>query len=181
MRLFDRRGWRRTAGAIGAVVGAGVVVMAIGTLDVVTVSGPSMENTLHDGDRILLLRTDTLPFASRFARLLLRKNAIVIVQSPFGDGRLVVKRLVAFAGDRVRIRDGVLFVNETSYPEAATVKPARDSWPYFDPVLASQRTTVVPPASYFVLSDNRITGLDSRVFGPVQFPAVAGVALGVFH
>jgi signal peptidase I len=55
---------------------------------VVTVDGPSMAPTLLDGQRLLARRTGRPP-----------GRGDVVVASPFGDGRLVVKRVAAIAGD----------------------------------------------------------------------------------
>lgn len=60
----------------------------------VVVSGPSMEPSLWEGDRLL-----TIP-ASRWW---LHEGQIVVVRDPMRDDHLVVKRLTAIDGNRVTV------------------------------------------------------------------------------
>jgi signal peptidase I len=81
-----------------------------------------------------------------------------------GSSELLVKRIVALAGDRVGISDGRLVVNGKRPSEPYTDPAAIDSV-YFGPVR-------VPPAHVFVLGDNRGNSRDSRVFGPVATSSI---------
>jgi nickel-type superoxide dismutase maturation protease len=78
-----------TAGVVAAVVVAVGAVLAARPRRV-AVTGPSMEPTLTSGDRILVFRRGHP-----------RVGEIVAVDEPGGDGRLIVKRVVAVTGDDV--------------------------------------------------------------------------------
>ena len=79
---------------------------------------------------------------------------------------LLVKRVVATAGDRVAIRDGRLVVNGERVREPWSAPRLIDST-YFGPV-------DVPEGSVFVLGDNRSESIDSRDFGPVPVRQLEG-------
>jgi signal peptidase I len=79
-------------------------------------------------------------------------------------GEVLVKRIVALAGDNVGLRDGRLFVNGARVTEPYTDASRIDSV-YFGPVH-------VPAAHVFVLGDDRGNSRDSRVFGPVATSAL---------
>ncbi|MEV7230788.1 signal peptidase I [Polymorphospora sp. NPDC051019] len=76
-----------------AFLGAAVLAGGLGWLRlswlVVTVTGPSMQPTMHPGDRILVRRTS----ASR-----IRAGQIVVFDA---DPGLIIKRVAAVPGDRV--------------------------------------------------------------------------------
>jgi signal peptidase I len=110
-----------------------------------------------------------------------------------------VKRVVGVPGDRLEMREKTLYVNgdpqEESYaryidgednqyrPQFAwqrehlapgvnpeTYRPSRDDW---GPI-------VVPPASYFVMGDNRDNSADSRYWGFVPETSIKGKPLIVY-
>ena len=86
-----------------------------------------------------------------------------------------IKRVIGLEGDRVRMEEGVVFVNGVPLSEVhitAQITPARDSF----------EEVVVPVGHYFLMGDNRTLGgsEDSRVFGPVRETAIAGRASAVW-
>ena len=167
-----------SAGAafIGVFAVAGAA-LAIAVADIVTVSGPSMERTLYDGDQMLIVRTQLLFRVPGLAERILHRGQVVIVNEPISE-RLIVKRIVGGPGDRVRIDRGRLLVNEQAVVEVSTIKVVQDSWPAdFEGDGAPDRFVDVPDARYFVLADNRITSMDSRVFGTVGPGDIQGLVM----
>lgn len=124
------------------------------------VESGSMAPTLCTGDQVLVDKRATGES--------LELGDLVVVKAP-DDGRLVVKRVVGLPGDRVAIRDALLFVDGH-----------RVSEPYVDHRLIDALfygPTVVPPAGVLVMGDARAVSIDSRDYGPVDFSAVRGEVL----
>ncbi|CAM9505697.1 unnamed protein product, partial [Ectocarpus fasciculatus] len=76
------------------------------------------------------------------------------------------QRVVALAGDRVAVRRGVLYVNES--PADERQRSAQASY--------SLESTVVPKDHIIVLGDNRDASFDSHVWGPLPVRNVIGCA-----
>jgi len=124
------------------------------------VSGLSMEPHILSGEYVLINT-----FAYRFARP--RRGEIVAFRHD-GDARGVfIKRVVGLPGDRVHIERGQVYLNGGKLDEPY-VKHADDR---------SYPQTTVPPASVYVLGDNRAESEDSRFFGPVSDDRLIGRAV----
>lgn len=148
----------------GRLLVAAVAVLLVVTLvrlfvvDWYAVTSDSMAPTATTGDKVVV---DLLGW--RLGTL--SRGDVVTFASP-QDGSPLLKRIVAIAGDVVRIDDSVLVVNGISVPEPQ-VDHSRIDATYFGPV-------VVPDGFVFVMGDNRFGSVDSRVFGPVPLHAVTG-------
>jgi signal peptidase I len=167
-------------GAILAVVLVAAIALFAVFFDFVAVSGVSMENTLHSGDLVLMARMNVISSIPWLRRQLLRKGSIVILRDPLVARRLIVKRIAGFPGDRIRIApQGVVLVNDNRQAEPQTVKQFALPWPssYDTP----PRSVTVMSGTYFLLSDNRVTGLDSRIFGTITEDEIVGIFLGVLR
>lgn len=144
----------------GVIAGLAVAMPAPGT-DRVHVASDSMAPTVLDGDWVTV--------GDVGARGVQRRD-LVLLASP-DDGTLLLKRVVAIAGDEVGFEDGVLVVNGADVDEPF-VDYARVNGEYFGPVQ-------VPAGHVFVLGDNRGSSVDSRAFGAVPLAAVVGTVVGL--
>jgi signal peptidase I len=124
------------------------------------VSGRSMEPLIHSGEYVLINT-----FAFRFGAP--RRGEVVAFRHE-GDAREVfIKRVIGLPGDRISIDLGRVYVDGTKQEE-----------PYVeDPDDRSVPEIVVPPASVYVLGDNRANSEDSRAFGPVSDNRLIGRAV----
>lgn len=117
----------------------------------------SMQPTLRPGDQVLV---DKLAY---------RVGAPArddLVAFRLGGDTVALKRIVGLPGDRVEIRDGVLFVNDRARHESYVDHSRVDSV-YFGPVTVGEQ-------EYFVLGDNRGDSRDSRDYGAVPRSALIG-------
>jgi signal peptidase I len=128
----------------------------------VKVEGTSMMPTLQDQERV---------FINKFVYKLepIERGDVVVFRYPRDPGKSYIKRVVAVAGDRVRIDDGVVFVNDRAVSEPYVPEKYEDARSYPE--------TVVPPNCYFVLGDHRNLSNDSRDFGPVDRIFIYGKAV----
>ena len=128
----------------------------------VKVEGTSMMPTLADQERV---------FINKFVYKLepIDRGDVVVFRYPRDTSKSYIKRVIAVAGDRVRIDDGVVFVNGRRLPEPYVPEDYED--------VRSYPETVVPPHCYFVLGDHRNLSNDSRDFGPVDEDFIYGKAV----
>lgn len=124
------------------------------------VASGSMEPTLCAGDQVLVDK--------RVRGGQLEHNDLVVVTPP-GDGRLVVKRVVGLPGNRVAIKDALLFVDGQKVDEPYVDHGSIDAL-FYGP-------EVVPPHQVLVMGDNRAESIDSRDYGTVPFSSVRGRVL----
>lgn len=156
-----RRRRRPRLGSTAAVLVFLAVVLAVLVFEPFTVRSSSMTPTLLTGDQILAER-----LTPRFGHL--ERGDLVVFKAP-ATRALMVKRVVALAGDRVGLADGRLVVNGHRRAEAYVDLASVDSV-YFGP-------EVVPAGSVFVMGDDRADSVDSRDFGPVPLDRVLGRVL----
>lgn len=129
----------------------------------------SMEPTLQVDDRILVSKFSY--WIGRIAR-----GDVIVFHYPLNPGKDFVKRVVALAGERVELRDGVVLINNQPITELyPTALAAGDR-----ACTTSYGPQQVPPGQLFVLGDNRCNSEDSRFFGFVPVDNVVGKALLVY-
>ena len=157
----------------------------------------SMERTLLVGDFLLVNKMIYAP-PGWFHRLLpyrgIEHGDIVVFRFPLDPSDYVVKRVIGLPGDRIHLKDGVVYRNGQALDEPYAVYESayrdsfRDQFPagmYTDPGVDTRwwlqmRHTiengeiVVPADSYFVLGDNRNHSRDSRYWGFVPRSTVVG-------
>ena len=125
------------------------------------VNGNSMQNTLQNGD--VLIISDLFYTPKQY-------DIVVLEDHTTGYDHPLVKRVIAVEGDEVVITENAIFVNG---------EPVRDDFVYIgtkDYSYAPDSLTV-PKGEIFVLGDHRDDSTDSRVFGSVSVDAVLGKVL----
>ena len=151
------------------LLGAILVVFLI-LFRVVVVSGPSMQDTLVDGDYLLLIGK---PFYTQPAQ----GDIIVAAKDSYGNGTPIVKRIIATEGQVVDIDfdAGIVTVDGQILEE-----------PYIKNLTTRFEGTVFPlkvePGCVFVLGDNRMNSKDSRdpVIGLIDTREIIGKAILLF-
>jgi signal peptidase I len=146
----------------------------------------SMEPTLLVGDHLLVNRMSyvmKVPFTDIVILNLgsPKRGDVIVFRYPADRTKDFIKRVIAEGGDRVQIKDKVLYIDgqkesdpHAHFAEGETVIPAllspRDN---FGPV-------TVPKGQFFVMGDNRDRSLDSRFWGFVKKDDLVGRALIIY-
>ncbi|MFH1640539.1 MAG: signal peptidase I [Candidatus Omnitrophota bacterium] len=139
----------------------------------------SMRPTLLEGDLIMVnkfIYGARVPFTDLRLPALRQPNRgdVIVFIYPVEPKKNFIKRLIAFSGETVEIRDGTIYVNDQ---------------PLLDPVFnqryyynrgdfgREQEKIVVPEDSLFVLGDNSASSQDSRYWGFMPKKNLLGEAI----
>jgi signal peptidase I len=128
----------------------------------VKVEGTSMMPGLEDQERIFVNK-----FVYRWEPI--QRGDIVVFRYPRDTTKSYIKRVIGVAGDRIRIENGQVFVNDEALDEDYVPNEYADARSYPE--------VTVPANSYFVLGDHRTMSNDSRDFGPVNERFIYGKAV----
>src|SRR2546423_2555388 len=133
----------------------------------VHVEGLSMFATLDDNDYLIANKIDYRLHAPQ-------RGDIVILRPPTNNTTDFIKRIIALPGEKLLIRDGVVYINghrldEPYLPEQWTQQTNPPPWSIGD-------GAVIPSTQYFVMGDNRNRSQDSRFFGPITRDRIDGKA-----
>jgi signal peptidase I len=166
----------------------------------------SMEDTLLIGDHLMV---DKVSYAPALARLLpymaVQRDHIIVFRYPLDPSTYFVKRVVGIPGDRIHLKDKVVYRNgvaleepyvvhkssrleeyRDNFPDLATM-PGYSEWTkstdeesrHF-PDFVQGGEIVVPPGHYFAMGDNRDFSSDSRYWGFVPRENIVGNPLIIY-
>ncbi|MGB4762664.1 MAG: signal peptidase I [Candidatus Saccharimonas sp.] len=178
-----------------SLIGFAMLVI-IGTLFINTfifrsfsVNGHSMDYTLANGDRLIVNRLPVTqaqlankPYMPERNQIIVFKNPRYVVGAP---DEYIVKRVIAFPGERVTVKNGVLTVYNDANPQGFRPDDAtrKDGVGPQSPVSGDVDMTV-PDTTIFVAGDNRIDShsYDSRTgLGTIPtFDIVGPVSVRIF-
>ena len=129
-----------------------VVVVFIRTFIItpVKVNGTSMYPTL-EGDEIMLLNKLG---ADRFDIVVLKLD---------GEQNNLIKRIIGLPGETVEIKNNEIYINDELLDD-----------PYGTGITYNIDPVTLGEDEYFILGDNRIVSLDSRVFGKIHRSEIKG-------
>ena len=163
-----------------------------------TIPSASMEPTLLQGDYIIVSKYSygysrhSIPFSppifhGRIFDRTPKRGDIIVFKLPRDGHTDYIKRLVGLPGDRIQVREGVLYINDKPLPrQQLSPDTIQTPFGFSRPVARYQETMpngrkyvtydlgpdgdvdntgvfVVPAKHYFMMGDNRDNSLDSRV------------------
>ena len=137
-----------------------VVVIRIFIFEPVRVDGVSMNDTLADGQVLILNKL-------RYRMTDIKRNDIVVAEV---DGTKVVKRVIGLPNEIVEIRNNKLYINGKEEKFNYEITESADF------KMSDIGLEKVPGDSYLLMGDNRKQSLDSREFGPVKKEDIIGRA-----
>ena len=192
--------------SLAAVLVTGLFIITF-VVQAFEIPSSSMENTLLIGDHVFVNRIQFAPRSKWVGKLLpyrdVRRGDIVVFLSPETQGLYVVKRIIGVPGDRIHLRNGVVYRNGQALTEPyldtdrdtqadvyrmnfPAIPPPPDDpniWPNWAEELPSHiqgDDVVVPPDHYFAMGDHRGVSLDSRYWGFIPRENIIGRPMFIY-
>lgn len=177
----SKEGWRSVLSTILILALAPVMawLMITFVFQSYEVDGPSMESTLQDKDRLIVLKTgktyarltnkDYIP--KRYEVIIFVKHGLAELGSL--EDKQLIKRVIGLPGERVVVADGRITVYNEEFPNG--FDPDKDQ-EYAQTIAFTSGNVdlTVPDGEVFVAGDNRGNSLDSRSFGSVPNEDIIG-------
>jgi len=190
--------------SLASVLVTGLFIITF-VLQAFEIPSGSMENTLLIGDHVFVNREQFAPPASALGKLLPyrtpKNDEVAVFVSPLQPGLFLVKRIIGIPGDRLRLRDGVVYRNGEKLDEPFTLhKPADQrsvyannfpsvppdgesvppGWARTQSEYVENGELVVPSGHFFGMGDNRDNSFDSRFFGLIPQENLIGRPMFIY-
>jgi signal peptidase I len=192
--------------SLAAVLVTGLFIITF-VVQAFEIPSSSMENTLLIGDHVFVNRIQFAPKTSWLGSLLpyrdVRFQDIVVFlhPDPAQAGIYVVKRIIGLPGDRIHLRNGVVYRNGMALDEPyidheddrydpyrndfPSIPPNDDgnlsaNWLVDLPSYIKGDDIVVPPGHYFAMGDHRGVSLDSRYWGFIPKENIIGRPMFIY-
>lgn len=151
-----------------------------------SVVGPSMETTMYTNDRLIVNRLPVTWAQLQNKAYIPERGQIIVFKNPLYSAGMsdeyIVKRVIAFPGERVVIKDGHYVVYNTDNPKGFNPDDTNNGEP--SSPTSGSIDKIVPDGELFVSGDHRegTFSLDSRNgLGTIPFHDVVGpVSLRIF-
>ena len=164
-------------------VALGVILINSFIFQSFTVVGGSMENTLHDGDKVIISRIGITWANLTNQKYTPKRGEIIVFKNPQHTAGMkdqyIIKRVIAFAGEKVVVKNGKVTVYNSDHPNGFNPDENFNNEPKSETSHDGEWT--VPENEIFVMGDNRegMNSYDSRsglgtiplyeIIGPVAF------------
>lgn len=180
------KSWQRTRSALATIgilliAPAIAVVLTLYVFQSYQVDGPSMQETLHNNDRLIVWK-----MARSWARITgheyvpNRGDVIVFTETGlanYGDSsntKQLIKRVIGLPGDRVVVKDNFITIYNKDHPKGFDPAKTLDYGKAITQKTSGNIDITLGKDQLFVCGDNRGDSLDSRIFGPIDAKDVIG-------
>lgn len=142
------------------------------------ISGPSMETTLFQPNRVLVNKLS-------YRLHDVNRGDVVVFDRVTSNGESIqhddlIKRVIGLPGEKISISKCVVYVNKIALKEPYLDSRDTEQENLNDRCRQPEMAEVtVPTKQVFVLGDNRPQSMDSRMFGPVDEDRIVGRAFVV--
>ncbi len=193
--------------SLAAVLVTGLFIITF-IVQAFEIPSSSMENTLLIGDHVFVNRIKFAPKTSGATPLVPYRDVnfqdivVFLHPDPPQAGTYVVKRIIGLPGDRIHLRDGVVYRNGVALDEPyidhdrdnpgdlyrnsfPSVAPSDNddlsaNWMVDLPSYIQGEDLVVPPGHYFAMGDHRGVSLDSRYWGFIPRANIIGNPMFIY-
>jgi len=145
------------------------------------VSGPSMQQTLQDQDRLIVWKLPRTWARITGHQYVPNRGDIIIFTetnlAQFGqeNTKQLIKRVIGLPGDRVVVANNTITIYNKQYPNGFQPDKTLPYGPNItEPVLQNEPPITLAKNQLFVSGDNRTNSLDSRFFGPITTDQIVG-------
>jgi signal peptidase I len=173
--------WREIFSTIGILLTALALALVIVAFIFRSyeVDGPSMQNTLQNGDKLIIWKVPrTWASITGHPYIPNRGDIVVFTESglsQFGqqDTKQLIKRVIGLPGDRVTISNDHYEIYNKAHPNGFDPD---ETLPYGKniPETTGNVNVTIGKGQLFVSGDNRPDSLDSRAFGPINASQIVG-------
>ncbi len=151
-------------------------------VSIFTVDGVSMQPTLEDGSKRLLVRaprtlasiTRNEYIPSRGTVVVIHKTEDVSFDAEEQTDTFVVKRVIGLPLERVTLKNGIIKIFNKQYPEGFVPD---DDYKWISDLSGSEYFSIdltLKDGEVFVVGDNRDESIDSRFYGAVDASKIVG-------
>lgn len=176
-----KSGWHSFLSSAAIAVLAPLVAILLTTFvfQSYEVQGRSMESTLSDKDRLIILKlpataakiTDNKYIPKRYDIIVFNQRGLTDRNN---QDKQLIKRVIGLPGDHVVVKDGQITIFNAQNPEGYNPDKDQDFSAHVIGPTKGNIDLIVPSGHVFVSGDNRTDSHDSRDFGTVSSESIIG-------
>lgn len=142
---------------VGVIIGT--VLLNTFVFRTFNVDGSSMESTMYTGDRLIVNRIPVTISQLQNKQYTPERGQIIVFKNPnynssLGKDEYIVKRVIAFAGERVTVKNGIVTVFNSEHPAGFNPDTTVNKNEPGKPTSGDVDTTVTE-GTIFVMGDHR--------------------------
>ncbi len=142
---------------VGVIIGT--VLLNTFVFRTFNVDGASMESTMYTGDRLIVNRIPVTISQLQNKQYTPERGQIIVFKNPnynssLGKDEYIVKRVIAFAGERVTVKNGIVTVFNSEHPAGFNPDTTVNKNEPGKPTSGDVDTTVTE-GTIFVMGDHR--------------------------